>query len=339
MQVVKFKNKALVESEYYYLISGKGAHGNFKKPIQLIKELRKKYSSSCFEYLFLTLIIRQFKNIILMSPKSIQFWIKQIDRFYGDRFYQLTYDQIEKKWKTGQTDFGKELSKALAYENLQKKVLKSFYHKYGIRTCYYCNSQYTLSFLKDDKEALNYQLDHIFPKKKYPYFSISMYNLIPACANCNLNKGAKDYWIQDYCHPYLESIGDKFEFTLSRETDKSLYAKGSDIDINDISIGMTQLAVKKVKAHNDMFDIQGIHGNFKEIAREIITLGREYPESKRMELLNNYKDDNSKKLFNSKESIDRVFLRVYPNKQNINERPLSKFIQDIARFSDFYDDK
>jgi len=339
MQVIKFANTALSEDEYFLLISGKEEHGNFKEPLRMIKELRTNYTCCDFEYQFLTIMIRNFRRIILMKPRSIQSWIKRIDKIFADRFYTRTYDNTDKRWKFEQTNFGKEISEALAYGKLQKKVLKKFYHHNKINTCGYCNSQYTLTFLKDGSASVKFQLDHIFPKKKYPYFSISMYNLVPSCANCNLNKGDKDFWIEDFCHPYIESIGDRFKYTLSKESDLALYTSAKNVDLDDLRISITNLNDKKVHAHNELFDLEGIHGNFNDIAREILSLGMEYPESRRYELLEKYKDEKNNKLFTSKESIDRVFLRIYPEKEKRNERPLSKFIQDLARFSDFYDDK
>lgn len=273
-----------------------------------------------------------------MNPKSIQLWIKRVDYFFSDKFYKKETNS-EGTMVFSQTEFGKDLTKALDYEKLQKKVLKKFFHRFQTNTCYYCNSQYTLTFKKEKLESVKFQIDHIFPKKKYPYFSISLYNLVPSCANCNLNKGDKDFWIEDYCHPYLESICDRFKFTLSKESDKIFYTKLEDVNFDDFAISMTNFSDLKVSNHNELFDIEGIHSNFSEIAKEIIALGFKYPESKRYELLNSYTDKNGLSLFKNKESIDRIFLRVYPDASNTNMRPLSKYIQDIARFSDFYDDK
>ncbi len=327
------------EDLFIGLLDGKYSGVNFKKPIENLKELRSREYSFCdFEYAFLTLMICNFERLIKMSPETIQLWIKKIDRIYKDKFHQIKTDENGKNPRLIQTKFGKEISAALAYSKLQNKVLKKFFHSVkNIKTCYYCNSQYTLTFLKDNNEAVKFQIDHIFPKKKYPYFSISMYNLIPSCASCNLNKGDKDFWIEDYCNPYIESVGDRFKFTIAKESDKTLYNSVNEVDLEDISITISNLNDKKVKAHNELFDIEGIHSNFNEITKEILALGREYPENKRNELLKKYKDKAGNLMFKDKETIDRVFLRVYPEASKINNRPLSKFIQDIARFSDFYD--
>lgn len=338
MQKIEINNKK--REIFFQLINGSESGHTYLKPIDQLKKIRNdKYNNCCdFEYHFLTYIIRYYKKIVLMNPKSIQLWTKRIDNCYGNKFYK--YEKNSKgRIVFKQTKFAEDLTKALDYEKLQKKVLKQFFHRFQTNTCYYCNSQYTLTFKKEKLESVKFQIDHIFPKKKYPYFSISLYNLVPSCANCNLNKGDKDFWIEDYCHPYLESIGDRFKFSLSKESDKMLYTKSEEIDFDNISVSMTNLSDLKVSRHNELFDIEGIYSNFSEIAKEIITLGYIYPESKRNELLNSYKDKNGLSMFKNKETIDRIFLRVYPDVPNTNLRPLSKYIQDVARFSDFYDDK
>lgn len=337
MQKIEFNNIKETEELYIDLLYGKKSTGNFKKPIDELKTLRKSYSYCDFEYQFLTLMIRNFKRVLNMPPKTMQLWIKKIDCVYGSKFHMIKTNADGKSPRLIQTTFGQELSNALAYPRLQNKILKKFFHAVKIKTCYYCNSQYTLTFLKDDSEAVKFQIDHIFPKKKYPYFSISRYNLVPSCANCNLNKGDKDFWIEDYCNPYIESVGDLFKFTIAKESDKTLYTSVNEVDLENISIAISNLNDKKVKAHNELFDIEGIHSNFNEITKEILALGREYPKNKRNELLKKYKDKEGNLMFKDKETIDRVFLRVYPEASKINNRPLSKFIQDIARFSDFYD--
>jgi HNH endonuclease len=322
------------EEVFYKLIEGSASGSSFIKPIKALIELKTNYHFGQFEYHFICCLIKRYKKIILMDPILMQNWIKRIERCYSNKFHFINTDG-----KFAQTDFGKKLTKALDYERLQKKVLKEFFYQYQSNTCYYCNSQYTLIFKDEKLTSVKFQIDHIFPKKKYPYFSISLCNLVPSCANCNLNKGHKDYWIEEYYHPYLESIGEKFKFTLSKKSDKSSYSTVNNIDFTDISISLTHQMDKRVENHNKMFDLEGIYSNFTEIAKEIVALGYEYPESKRNELLNAYKRKNGKSMFENKETIDRIFLRVYPQKEKTNERPLSKFINDMARFSDFYDDK
>lgn len=50
---------------------------------------------------------------------------------------------------------------------LFKKGDKTLYKKLGIKTCVYCNASYAIA--TDDNKA-TYQVDHCFPKSKYPFY-------------------------------------------------------------------------------------------------------------------------------------------------------------------------
>lgn len=56
----------------------------------------------------------------------------------------------------------------------------------GLRTCPYCNANYTIVSAKGRFRA---DLEHFFPKSKYPYLSVTLYNLFPSCPTCNKLKG------------------------------------------------------------------------------------------------------------------------------------------------------
>lgn len=58
-----------------------------------------------------------------------------------------------------------------------------------IRTCPYCNRAF-IGSVKNNK--LGVQLDHFYSKSKYPFFAVSLYNLIPCCSSCNMNKSDDD---------------------------------------------------------------------------------------------------------------------------------------------------
>ncbi|MCR5293864.1 MAG: hypothetical protein K6E30_01655 [Lachnospiraceae bacterium] len=58
-----------------------------------------------------------------------------------------------------------------------------------IRTCPYCNRVF-IGSVKNKK--LGVQLDHFYSKSNYPFFAVSLYNLIPCCSSCNMNKRDDD---------------------------------------------------------------------------------------------------------------------------------------------------
>ncbi|MCR5558070.1 MAG: HNH endonuclease [Butyrivibrio sp.] len=76
-------------------------------------------------------------------------------------------------------------------------------NKLDIKTCPYCNQQYI--FYLGDGRYLG-DLDHIRPKSKYSLFSMSLYNLIPACKPCN--QLFKNDSALDFFNPYERGFGD-----------------------------------------------------------------------------------------------------------------------------------
>lgn len=96
--------------------------------------------------------------------------------------------------------------------------------KLGVDVCPYCNRQYIYTYERDNVGKKNTaEIDHFKPKSKYPYFSCSLYNMIPSCGICNSIKRDDD---RDIVYPYKESFEKKnildknFAFFRMRRKDK-----------------------------------------------------------------------------------------------------------------------
>ena len=72
------------------------------------------------------------------------------------------------------------------YETINKA---DFIRSKGLTTCPYCGKDEVMESNRSKR-----QIDHYLPKRKYPFFGISYFNLIPACDLCNEvpNKGTLD---------------------------------------------------------------------------------------------------------------------------------------------------
>lgn len=58
-----------------------------------------------------------------------------------------------------------------------------------VRVCPYCNRMYTTTLLGENK--IRPDFDHFYPKSKYPYLAVNLFNLIPSCSICNKRKSDK----------------------------------------------------------------------------------------------------------------------------------------------------
>lgn len=93
-----------------------------------------------------------------------------------------------------------------AYEKVSQKIVDKvkmnvfLVQQTGLTVCPYCNRDYINC--RSEKLA-GAQLDHFYPRSKYPIFSVCLYNLVPACGNCNRIKHDD---MQEFASPFDEEI-------------------------------------------------------------------------------------------------------------------------------------
>lgn len=124
-----------------------------------------------------------------------------------------------------------------------------FIDKTQLRVCPYCG----MEFIKPSGKTKQ-QIDHFFPKGRYPFLALSYFNLIPSCDNCNEspNKGQLDPIEQRTLgnkiqHPYMMN-GDIVRFNVGM--------KVADIfkdDNFEVIIGFKEKAL--LDGYNLFFDI------------------------------------------------------------------------------------
>lgn len=75
--------------------------------------------------------------------------------------------------------------------------------KLDLKTCCYCNNNYTFSITEGQKKVMRPDLDHFLPKSEHPLLALSFYNLIPSCKICNQTlKHDVSFNYEDYISPY-----------------------------------------------------------------------------------------------------------------------------------------
>lgn len=155
-----------------------------------------------------------------------------------------------------------------------------FCHELGINVCIYCNINYTYTIdhgrkLKEEalsgtvlKSALPLdsgktlvarpELDHFFPKSKYPMFQMSFDNLIPSCSICN-GKIKRDMLMstKQYIHPYQDEMP---EMNFYLETDDKIKIRyGGDGVLGD-----------KIRNTIRFFKTSEVYGYLQEQIKDIL---------------------------------------------------------------------
>jgi 5-methylcytosine-specific restriction endonuclease McrA len=192
-------------------------------------------------------------------------------------------------------------------------------NKLGIKSCLYCNSQYTLTTGKN----IHYTFDHFYSKKRFPYLALSFYNLIPCCDPCNRMKSDRDCIAQNCWHPYGPSTLDitfkldmasaaKFALRgFSHEATLKIHCKSGDQTSTD---------------HVTDFDLADRMGAHFDIAAEIIWKSKIYTSKYKRELQLLLRD-----LGITKNALERFIVSNYTRPTDMHKRPLSKLTYDLAK--------
>ncbi|MDX4061351.1 hypothetical protein Q6A90_03135 [Aliarcobacter skirrowii] len=205
------------------------------------------------------------------------------------------------------------------FYTLYQRLKKSEYIKdLDIKVCPYCNRNYIFNFKKSNSLEATAQLDHFFDKSTYPYFSISIFNLVPSCQTCNQRKSKIQ---NDIYHPFIEAFNDDVKFKLKLKDSKFYYDKNS-LEIEKKIIKNE----KKVNSHIQTFNIDNLYEEHKDIALELIQKAQIYNESYIDELYQKYEGT----LFKNREDVLRHITGGFIEDKDINKRPLSKLIKDIS---------
>ena len=129
-------------------------------------------------------------NLLVLQPQHFH---NYINKYEGVLFQHVELDKelVYHKQIGGKRPgpkkkkFWELIVDAMHYEKIVRPIMIPIIEAMGIRTCVYCNMQYALTI--DHSKGL-YELDHRFPKSKYPYLCTTFYNLQPCCPTCNHGK-------------------------------------------------------------------------------------------------------------------------------------------------------
>lgn len=211
--------------------------------------------------------------------------------------------------------FRDELLGAYGYEHSNLLELARWLN---VKTCPYCNMQYTLyaEAYKDGElveKMAKFQYDHFFDKAEYPMLSMSLYNLIPSCASCNQGKSKRP--LSMAFHPYSTAIKDTFRFRVKDPSD--LLAGGDD---EKIEIKLVPQKPVDVDAYNEMFHIESLYQRHRDVAREVFA--RAYVDPY-------YEDGSNFEFLKDSNFMERLEKGFYPDEEDIDKRPLTKLQQDL----------
>ena len=290
--------------------------------IGLLKKLEdiRKECSNDNERNFIEYLIENLDKILVDNINILRNYLNDIKT----KFAQVLED-IEKR----EPIYGllESVFISYGYKTLVYSIAYELVRLLDIQVCPYCNRQYISVVNKEDGlRGTRPQLDHFFPKSKYPFFAVSLYNLVPTCATCNFLKS--DQFKETLKSPYeieddpKKISNDEEGFVFSFEINNNLKIVGNSL--KTIEEGIERICFKKqVTANNQIFRLEDIYQYHKDVVAEIIAKKR-FEVDKKLEWLANIFDFDQRDLY-------RIVWCNYGDVKDFSKRPLAKLIYDILK--------
>lgn len=182
---------------------------------EILKKIKKESLDTFLEYIVNNaeqIIIGDFStlsNDILLLVKDFNINKKEINEFIS---YMFSYSDF--------ISTNQDFSYTIA-QNMNSKV------------CPFCNKNSTEFISKNKKHR--YDFDHFYPKSAYPYFAVSLYNLIPICSDCNKIKSNDVFTIENNMYPYDEGTEEEniFGFEVLENNDYRIVNKSKNSKYNN----------------------------------------------------------------------------------------------------------
>lgn len=200
-----------------------------------------------------------------------------------------------------------------------------------VETCPYCNRAYT-STVKRSKKSFYRQnhVDHYKSQKHYPYLALTLPNLIPVCASCNIHKSYKD---EDVLYPYNERFGNNFAFVTHPVSGYGyLVGELRTEDSFEVRIEKTANAVsdadyeKRVDNAVSRFGLDAVYSTHNhyvlDIFRQRYIFGDEYISDLCASFPN---------LFSTQEDVRELLYMKPLADDQLNASPLAQLTRDIDR--------
>ncbi len=306
------------------------------------------YFDGILTRIFPTRIGITLKEVIEASPKKLEELKDEFDnRTDTTLFVKLRNKKNEKKTRQPlEIEQFERLYELLGHDSKTKKPILSFsyddggtprpitwsrhhiFEGVGFDTCPYCNRNDIL-LIRDKASGDTRQsgdMDHWIPKSKYPIFSVSFFNLIPACNNCNDLKSAGTILP---ANPYDRDSG----ITNNLRFGFQLLTPSFPRSANSFDLAFTYhwdwatqaQKLEKAKELVRVFRLDDQYHKHLEVVQEIIYKHYVFNKSFRKELFEKYKTT----LFSSEDDVFRIAFGRFEDESLLHRRPLSKLIRDI----------
>lgn len=134
-----------------------------------------------------------------------------------------------------------------------------------LNICLYCNNE-DIETIKVPGAEARPDLDHFYPRSKFPFLAITLSNLIPAGTRCN-QKYKKAQSMLGYIHPYISGINKDRLFNINY-----IFDEGRNIDFINITLNTLNNDLDK---NLNLFKVEATH-NKEDVKNWFLKLEERY---------------------------------------------------------------
>ena len=221
---------------------------------------------------------------------------------------------------------------SILYENstISKFISEFFLNQdyfLKLKTCYYCNIDFVNVF--DSQQYNHFTLDHVLPKSKFPYFSVSLFNLIPSCYSCNSKfKGRLEFTINDELNIICPSsntakISELIKFKMKFDVNDPEFENKlkSITEQNKLKIHLENtFSLNGIKEFLEIFKLESRYEFHKNVSYDLVDKRKIYSDSQIHEISNLLKRDE--------ETVKKDIFGIECFEST--NAPFEKYKQDIA---------
>ena len=292
------------------------------KPVDKLKDIQNRLdkTADADEITYIQHIIDEYDKIILLEPDKFD---EYQEKYFGKGDLNKTVvkkvkDRKTKKEKDYEQKLHEAIVECLRYDDVREKIYPELFDRLHLRTCPYCNAQYLVTVIRKTGLKGTFQLDHGYPKSKYPWLCTTFFNLVPSCASCNQTKGNDDtvrytFYTNDPKELY------PFSFVLEKASIVKYLLCQDEKELK------TSLDTK-IAGFERAFGINSLYSSFSDVVEEIIWKSRIYNDSFKKSI-----KDSLSKDFPYCGDFKRFITGNYTDKKDILKRPLALLVGDIAR--------
>ncbi|OWP82567.1 hypothetical protein BWK59_15220, partial [Flavobacterium davisii] len=225
---------------------------------------------------YLEFVINKFENendnILLWDLKKIKEELEKSD--FINVPTETKTDKNGKEYIVKTTIKNKILT-CLDYKGLRSTFYPNYFNDIGVKACVYCNSQLTIVA---NKRHAKFEVDHYYSKSDYPFLSITLFNLYPACASCNGSKSAKKINFELYTNDISKTKKSDYKFKLASNS-KAKYLVTRDKNTIEVEFEEPNYESKEFEKFNNVFHIEGIYKTQNDLVEELFIKSQIYNES------------------------------------------------------------